>query len=119
MDVKAVEDYCLSLPGAHLVVQWADSRVYKIDAKMFAVMSPGFDRIVLKCADQDMANMLVEAGIGHWAKYFGQKQWVAFALDMPTIEQDEMEARLRASYSIVRNSLTKKVQASLPAFEPN
>lgn len=118
MDPKALEDFCLSLPGAHLVVQWADSRVYKIDAKMFAVMSPGMDRIVLKCADQDMATMLVEAGIGHWAKYFGQKQWVGFHLDPPTIGQDEMEARLRASYAIVRRGLTKKVQASLPPFDP-
>lgn len=114
---QAIKEYCLSLPGAHLVVQWGGTNVFKIDAKMFAAMGEDGQQLVLKCADKDMALMLVESGVGHWAKYFGQKQWVGFPLETPTMPEDEFKARLRLSYSIVRKSLTKKIQATLPPFD--
>lgn len=117
MSPAEVKDYCLSLPGAHLVVQWGGTSVFKIDAKMFAAMGESGEAVVLKCPDKDMARMLVEGSVGHWAKYFGQKQWVGVKLDSPVLPDEELKARLRLSYATVRKGLTKKIQASLPPFE--
>lgn len=113
MTAEDVKAFCLSLPSAHSVVQWAGTTVFKVDAKMFAALLSDKERVVLKCADQEMANMLVEAGIGHWAKYFGQKQWVGVSITPVVMPDEELRARLEASYKIVRNSLTKKIQSSL------
>jgi predicted DNA-binding protein (MmcQ/YjbR family) len=54
--------------------------------------------------------MLIEVGVGRRAPYF-HRSWVRLPWGT---DPDEMRHRITASYDIVRASLTKKLQATLP-----
>ena len=115
MTPDTLEAHCLSLPGAHLVIQWMDSRVYKVDAKMFAVMGSEGSGVTLKCESEDTARMLIEAGVARVASHLKRGGWVFIALgDMP---EEELKTRPTRSYALVRQTLTKAKQAALPPFE--
>ena len=117
MSFREIDAHCLSLPGARKVVQWGDTNVYKIGRKMFAAIGAGKETVVLKCADGDMARMLVETGAARWMPYFGQKQWVGIAIGTDAVMPvGEIMARATASCRLVRASLTRKEQAALPAM---
>lgn len=117
MTPEELDRLCLSQPGAHKVVQWGDTSVYKVGKKMFAAMEAERETVVLKCADGEMARMLVEAGLARWMPYFGQKQWIGILLGTASrMPADELAARLEASYRMVRSSLTRKEQSELPAL---
>ena len=61
----------------------------------------------------ETAEMLIEAGVGVKAPYF-HRSWI----NLPWgTSEDELRHRLRASYRLVRASLTKKVQAQLDPLE--
>ena len=111
-DIDAI---CASLPGATEahppeLISW------KVGGKMFACMGlqDGREGVSAKCPDVETAQMLIEAGIGHKAKYF-HKSWIRLHADESTLE--EARHRLLVSYDTVRASLTKKAQAALPQRE--
>lgn len=78
---------------------------------MFACMGTANDGVSVKCADTETAQMLIEAGAGVKAPYF-HRSWIRLPMDAP---EDELRHRICSSYDIVRASLTKKLQAALPA----
>ncbi|MEM6900590.1 MAG: MmcQ/YjbR family DNA-binding protein [Pseudomonadota bacterium] len=115
MSADVVHAHCLSLPGASHVVQWRGMHVFKVGSKMFAVMGPDRTNVTLKCAHQDMAELLVESGRAKWPPYLKMKSWVAIQIgDVP---EDELHDRISVSYAVVRKSLTKAAQADLPPYE--
>ena len=73
-------------------------------------MGDAIEGFSVKCRDIEAAQMLIEMGIGRKAPYL-HASWVLLSFDdMP---EDELCARLHASYKIIRASLTKKLQAEL------
>ncbi len=77
---------------------------------MFACIGTANDGVSVKTPDIDTAQMLIDAGVGEKARYF-HRSWIHLPFDC---DKDELNHRLTASYELVRASLTKKAQATLP-----
>ena len=106
-----VNSVCADLPGAELSDPWGGGHdAWKVGGKMFACVGSVGDGVSVKTPDIETAQMLIDAGIGTKAPYF-HRSWVRLPWET---DADEMQHRLITSYDIVRASLTKKIQASLP-----
>ena len=105
------DSICAALPGAH----WASHQeggldAWKVGDKMFACIGIANDGVSVKCADVESAQFLIEIGAAQKARYF-HRSWVRVPFDGK--DADELRDRLHTSYTIIRASLPKKVQADL------
>jgi predicted DNA-binding protein (MmcQ/YjbR family) len=80
---------------------------------MFACIGAVMPGVSVKTESVEMAQMLIDAGIGVKAPYF-HRSWVNLPWGTP---EDELRHRLTQSYRLVRGGLTKKAQAALEPFE--
>ena len=111
MDRNYVNSICKELPGAELSDPWGGGHdAWKIGGKMFACIGIANDGVSVKTPDVETAQMVIDAGVGMKAPYF-HRSWVRLPFDAET---DELRHRLTVSYDLVRASLTKKLQATLP-----
>jgi predicted DNA-binding protein (MmcQ/YjbR family) len=111
MSRETVNALCRTLPGAELSDPWGGGHdAWKIGGKMFACIGTANDGVSVKTPDIETAQMLINAGVGVKAPYF-HRSWIRLPFDC---DEGELRHRLAASYDLVRASLTKKVQASLP-----
>ncbi len=107
-----VNSVCRDLPGAEWSDPWGGGHdAWKVGGKMFACIGTANDGVSVKTPDIETAQMLIDAGVGVKAPYF-HRSWVRLPFDA---DKEEMRHRLAASYDLVRASLTKKLQATLPA----
>jgi predicted DNA-binding protein (MmcQ/YjbR family) len=109
-----VEKFCLSLPATTLVVQWGDSRVYKVGGKVFAVMGPAFDKphhITFRVAE-DSFEILTEDPDFVQAPYFAKRRWILLQ-HLDALSTKEMKAYLTRAHALVAAGLPKKKQAEL------
>ena len=106
-----INQICGSLQAATCVNSFGPEHdVWKIGGKVFAIVSKPKNSVSFKCADIESAQMLIESGVAHKAPYC-HASWAIVAYgDMP---DDELRARLTASYNFMRKSLPKKIQAEL------
>ncbi|WP_372572868.1 MmcQ/YjbR family DNA-binding protein [Ruegeria jejuensis] len=111
MSRDKVNRICAALPGAELSDPWGGGHdAWKVGGKMFACIGTANDGVSVKTPDIETAQMLIEAGIGARAPYF-HRSWIKLGWDTP---EDEVRHRIEVSYDLVRSSLTKKLQATLP-----
>lgn len=106
--------FCLSLPGTTLVVQWGDSRVYKVGGKVFAVLSPTPEKphhIAFKVTEASF-HILTEDPHIIQAPYFAKGKWVSLQ-KLDALTATEMKAYLTRSHALVAAGLPKKAQAEL------
>ena len=107
-----VNEICKALPGAEWSDPWGGGHdAWKVGGKMFACIGMANDGVSVKTPDVETATMLIEAGVAEKAPYF-HRSWVRVKWE--SAETEEMTHRLVTSYDIVRASLTKKLQATLP-----
>jgi len=105
---------CGGFPGSEVSDPWGGGHdAWKVGGKMFACIGAKALGVSVKCADVEMAQMLIEAGQAQKAPYF-HKSWVLLDWDA---SKDELWHRLNISYDTIRSGLTKKFQASLPPRE--
>ncbi|MBC9245664.1 MmcQ/YjbR family DNA-binding protein [Paracoccus sp. 11-3] len=110
MSRDIVNSICAALPGATVSDPWGGGHdCWKVGGKMFAVIGAMTPAVSVKTDSIETAEMLIDAGVGQRAAYL-HRSWVALPLDT---DQGELRRRIRASYSIIRNALPKKVQATL------
>jgi predicted DNA-binding protein (MmcQ/YjbR family) len=110
MSRVTVNAICASFPGADVSDPWGNGHdAWKVGGKMFASMGAIMDGVSIKTDSVETAQMLIEAGVGKKAPYF-HASWINIPWDM---EEPELQARLTASYNLIRASLPKKVQALL------
>ena len=111
MTREFVNSVCAELPGAEQSDPWGGGHdAWKVGGKMFACVGSVGDGVSVKTADIETAQMLINAEIGTKAPCF-HRSWVHLCWKT---YPEEMRHRLNASYDIVRASLTRKVQATLP-----
>ena len=111
MDRDTVNALCRQMPGA----EWSDNfgpghDQWKIGGKLFAVIGAESGGVAVKTPDADTAAMLIAAGTARRAPYF-HRSWVLVPFDAP---DDEIGHRIRASWTLIRDSLPKRLQATLP-----
>ncbi len=114
MSQAAIRAHLAALPGVTLSVQWGDMHVYKVGAKMFAVMRPPEAKaqtISFKAGDDSFAILTQQPGIIP-APYLQRAKWVQ--LDRLTrMTPTELKAYLTRAHAIVASGLTKKARAAL------
>jgi predicted DNA-binding protein (MmcQ/YjbR family) len=109
-----VDAICRTLPGAELSDPWGGGHdAWKVGGKMFACIGATVPGVSVKADSIEVAQMLIEAGVGIKAPYF-HRSWVLLP---DAVADDELRHRLVTSYRLVRSGLPKKVQAALPPFE--
>ncbi|WP_187428809.1 hypothetical protein ROLI_017440 [Roseobacter fucihabitans] len=110
---------CAVQPGAILSGP-GELDAWKIGGKMFTCFghtdtrATNDDHTVVRCADTEMARMLIETGAAGKPAYF-RGAWVR--LDLASLNVTEAAHRIAVSYTTIRAGLTKKAQAALPACE--
>ena len=110
MSREIVKTICLTLPGAEVNDPWGGGHdAWKVGGKMFASIGMLDDGVSVKTADVESAEMLIDAGIAVRARYF-HKSWVHIPWGA---DEDELKARVAASYELIKSKLPKRVQAEL------
>ena len=105
-----VNTHCATLPGAEVSDPWGGGHdAWKVGGKMFAVVGTKDNGVSVKCPNVDTALLLIDMGRAVRAPYF-HASWVLLTWDVP---EAEMAERLTTSYTIIRATLPKKVQAPL------
>ncbi len=107
---------CATQPGAVLSGP-GELDAWKIGGKMFACFGhvdtrdQNTDQAVVRVTDNETAQMLIDTGAASKPAYF-RGAWVA--LSLPDLEEGEAAHRIAVSYTTIRGTLTKKLQATLP-----
>ena len=103
MDHKTVEDYILSMPDARREYPFGESvAVYKVDDKMFALISEGKDpmRLSLKC-DPVLSTVLREKYDEVMpGDHLNKKHWNTLVLT-GQLEWPDVQDLIRLSYRLV------------------
>jgi predicted DNA-binding protein (MmcQ/YjbR family) len=107
-----VNAHAASLPGATHSDPWGGGHdAWKVGGKLFAVVGASEDHGVdVKCPDVETAELLIEMGRALKAPYF-HKSWVRIPFGL--VEEAELRERISISYTVIKATLPKKVQAAL------
>ncbi len=113
MSRARVNTICAAFPGAEVSDPWGGGHdAWKVGGKMFASVGAIQTGVSVKTDSVETAQMLIDAGVGTKAPYF-HRSWMHLPDDCA---EDELRHRLDSSYRLIRKSLTKRVQDSLPPF---
>lgn len=114
MTLDEIEAFCLSLPGAGVVVQWGDDHVYKVGGKMFAIAGGRALGTAFK-ASELAYELLPEQGLARPAPYLARARWLQVT-DHETLSGETLRSYLRQAYDIIVGRLPRKVRAQLGAL---
>ena len=113
MTPATVEEFCLTLPGAALSVQWGGAHVFKVGGKIFAIlagMSRGAPEAWFKASEFSYILLVEQPGIRP-APYLARAKWVAAALG--ALPADDLQAYLREAHRLVLAKLTRTARAEI------
>src|SRR5262249_10851807 len=93
--------YCLSFPRATENIQWGDDLCFKVDKKIFTVVSLSAvpQGLCFKCSPEAFAELCEREGIGP-APYVGRYKWV-YVERINLLPDVELRDLVRASYEMV------------------
>jgi predicted DNA-binding protein (MmcQ/YjbR family) len=111
MSPEGVRRAALGLPGAAVVVQWGETRVYKVGGKMFACTDGAGRTLSVKVSDIAFA-ALTEGGRARPAPYLARAKWVRFD-DLAALDDAEVADWLRTAHALVAARLTRTARREL------
>ena len=114
MRLAHLKSYALSLPHTTWVKQWGECLVYKVAGKMFLIIAldgETIDGLVFKCTPDEFDDLTDLDGITQ-APYCAKRHWVRVG-DLAALPPAELDRRIRRSYDLVVEKLTKKLRAEL------
>ena len=94
--------------------QWGECLVFKVAGKMFLIIAldaETIDGVVFKCTPDEFDDLTDIDGITQ-APYCAKRHWVRVA-DLAALPAAELNRRIRRSYDLVVEKLTKKLRAEL------
>ena len=113
MSRELVNAICRTFPGAEVSDPWGGGHdAWKVGGKLFAYIGAITPGVSVKTASIELAEMLIETGVGVKAPYF-HRSWINLPDETP---EEELRHRLAASYGLIRGGLPKKVQVALAPF---
>lgn len=99
-------------PGAELTHPFGPGvDIWKVRGKMFAALDPRDGSATFKCPSPDVAEMLIEIGVVHRARYLTRGGWVT--AEAGALEPADLAARIAASHAAVVAGLPKALRAGL------
>ncbi len=101
MNVDSVRGYCLSFPHARENLQWGETLCFKVDGKIFALLSLASvpPTLCFKCAPEKFVELCEQEGIRP-APYLGRYKWVLLEW-LDALRDDELEELILQSYEMV------------------
>jgi predicted DNA-binding protein (MmcQ/YjbR family) len=103
---------CRRLPGVTMVVQWGGSHVYKVGARIFAVLGLGpADALSIKVSEIAY-EALTASGAAKPAPYLARAGWVRFD-DLADLDPGEGRGLIDEAHRLVAGRLTRKARAEL------
>jgi predicted DNA-binding protein (MmcQ/YjbR family) len=112
MEIELLRSYCLSLPAVTEDIKWGNDLVFSVGSRMFCVTS--LDQ-PLKCSfkvKDDEFEELCATGNFSPAPYMARAKWVLVS-NAGVMNNEEWKARIKQSYELVKNKLTKKERVLL------
>jgi predicted DNA-binding protein (MmcQ/YjbR family) len=109
-----IEKFCLSLPATSLVVQWGESRVYKVGGKVFAILSSASEKphsLSFKVSE-DSFHILTHDPHIIQAPYCAKGKWVCLER-LGALSTKELKAYLTRAHALIAANLSRKKQAEL------
>lgn len=110
MNREEFNSYCKGLPQTTHVVQWGNSDVWKIGAKVFAICgwNKGADAFTFKASDMAFEVLSEQPGVRP-APYMASRglKWLQHYAE-PGLSDAELKQHIEASYHMVITGLTKK-----------
>ena len=104
-----------STPLTHAGTSVVNVLSYKLNGKMFALLSVRLrEDVIVKC-DPHLAELLREQynGVGH-RSHLDRRSWICVALDAD-VPMEEVKRLVAASYELVRRSLPRRAREELEA----
>ena len=112
MNVKKLQEFCRSLPGATEDVKWEDHLVFSVGQKMFAAFNVDDGLPVgFKCTDDDFDALTKRPGIIP-APYAARYGWVSVRVGK-ALSDAEARPYVRSSYDQVLAKLPRRVRESV------
>ena len=114
MNLKAVQKFCASLPGATSDIKWGADLVYSVGDKMFAVAcedNHGRPTVSFKVDDERFLELTDRAGFVP-APYLARAKWVLVE-DLKQVGDAEFKTLLTRSHQLVAAKLTRKLRTQL------
>jgi predicted DNA-binding protein (MmcQ/YjbR family) len=118
MTQTELEKLCGHWPGVTSGIKWEDDLVFSVAGKMFTVLclrGPDRERISFKVDPERFLELTDQPGIVP-AHYMARAFWVTIT-EPERFSEKQMNVFVRHSYELVRAKLTKKMQATLAAYE--
>ena len=103
MNIEHVDAACMALSGAKRGDQLGPGVLcWTVDGRIFATMAEGSDQISLRCADEKVAQLLVDHGRAGKLPNLPHGSWIALDL---SIDDIELNCRIMESYEMVRGDV--------------
>ncbi len=102
MDVESIRQYCLSLPNTKEKLQWGETLCFKVQEKIFALLSLGLDsetRLIFKCSPEGLSELLEYEGVRR-APYVGRYNWAALER-LDCLPDQQIRDLLGCSYAMI------------------
>ena len=115
MNTETLREYCISKPGVTESFPFGgDALVFKVGSKMFALLSTESrpTTINLKCDPERAAQLREEHTAVTPGYHMNKTHWNTITLD-GSVRTADVQEWIDLSYELVRNSLSKAVQAEL------
>ncbi len=114
MDSEALREFCLSLPHVTEDIQWENDLLFRIGAKIFAIMglAPAESSVFsFKCTPEKYTELIEREGIIP-APYVARYHWVALQR-LDALGDRELKNLIEGSYQMVFAKLPKRVKDQL------
>jgi predicted DNA-binding protein (MmcQ/YjbR family) len=112
VEIEQLRNYCLSLPAVTEDIKWGNNLVFSIAGKMFCIFSLEQS---LKCSfkvqDEEFEELCATKNFSP-APYLAKSKWVLVS-NAGFMHNEEWKARIKQSYELVKNKLTKKERTLL------
>jgi predicted DNA-binding protein (MmcQ/YjbR family) len=111
MNVESVRSYCLSFSRAKESLQWGETLCFKVDGKIFAMLSLNSvpPTLCFKCTPETFAELCEQDGISP-APYVGRYKWVLLER-LDVLRNEEIEDLIHQSYEMVLMKANPKTKA--------
>ena len=108
MNIDALRKYCLSFPQATENIQWGDDLCFKVNKKLFTVVSLSAvpQGLCFKCSPETFAELCEREGIAP-APYVGRYKWV-YVESLDLLSDSELRDLIHQSYEMVASKAKVK-----------
>jgi predicted DNA-binding protein (MmcQ/YjbR family) len=107
MEIEQLRRFCLSLPAVTEDIKWGNDLVFSIGSRMFCVTSLDQPfKYSFKVKDDEFEELCATGNFSP-APYMARAKWVLVS-NAGVMHNEEWKARIKQSYELVKNKLTKK-----------